>query len=691
MKKLAHFITKNSLVIVIVSFLLLIPSFIGMEKTKINYDLLTYLPDDIDTVKGQNVLIDEFGIGAFSFVIVDNMSAYDLLKMEDNIKKIKEVNQVMSIADITDTVIPLDMLPNDILNKIYDNDKTVIAITFKTSTSDEKTINAIDSLRNVVNDNCKISGMTAMVLDTMNLSNQEIVAYIVIAVILCIVVLICATDSYLVPIFLLGNIGLAIMYNMGSNIILGNISYITKAISAVLQLGVTTDFSIFLYHKYEDAKVKNKNKKEAMEMAINETFKSVIGSSLTTIAGFLALCTMNLTLGMDIGLVMAKGVLFGLISVLTIFPSLLLTFDSIIEKTKHKILLPKFEKIQKFSIKHYRIIFIVFILLWIPAIIGNNNVSVYYKLDKSLPSDLPSSIANQELKEKFNIVSPEIILVDKDIINEMENLVDELKNIDGIDLVLAPNSLLSSGLPPFMFSSDLEKVIANDSNQLIVVNSIYEIASDELNEQIKKINTLVKKYDKEAIVAGEGPLMKDLTEIADHDFKMVNYSSIIVIFILMLIVLKSISLPFILVITIEFAIFLNMAISYYTGSTLPFIASIVIGTIQLGATIDYAILMSTRYLDERKINDKFTAIKNTLKGTVPSIITSALCFFAATFGVYLYSKIDMIGSICNLLSRGSIISMLVVILILPALLIIFDRLITKTTKGMKEVIYEKNK
>lgn len=691
MKKLAHFITKNSLVIVIVSFLLLIPSFIGMEKTKINYDLLTYLPDDIDTVKGQNVLIDEFGIGAFSFVIVDNMSAYDLLKMEDNIKKIKEVNQVMSIADITDTVIPLDMLPNDILNKIYDNDKTVIAITFKTSTSDEKTINAIDSLRNVVNDNCKISGMTAMVLDTMNLSNQEIVAYIVIAVILCIVVLICATDSYLVPIFLLGNIGLAIMYNMGSNIILGNISYITKAISAVLQLGVTTDFSIFLYHKYEDAKVKNKNKKEAMEMAINETFKSVIGSSLTTIAGFLALCTMNLTLGMDIGLVMAKGVLFGLISVLTIFPSLLLTFDSIIEKTKHKILLPKFEKIQKFSIKYYRIIFIVFIFLWIPAIIGNNNVSVYYKLDKSLPSDLPSSIANQELKEKFNIVSPEIILVDKDIINEMENLVDELKNIDGIDLVLAPNSLLSSGLPPFMFSSDLEKVIANDSNQLIVVNSIYEIASDELNEQIKKINTLVKKYDKEAIVAGEGPLMKDLTEIADHDFKMVNYSSIIVIFILMLIVLKSISLPFILVITIEFAIFLNMAISYYTGSTLPFIASIVIGTIQLGATIDYAILMSTRYLDERKINDKFTAIKNTLKGTVPSIITSALCFFAATFGVYLYSKIDMIGSICNLLSRGSIISMLVVILILPALLIIFDRLITKTTKGMKEVIYEKNK
>lgn len=691
MKKLAHFITKNSLVIVIVSFLLLIPSFIGMEKTKINYDLLTYLPDDIDTVKGQNVLIDEFGIGAFSFVIVDNMSAYDLLKMEDNIKKIKEVNQVMSIADITDTVIPLDMLPNDILNKIYDNDKTVIAITFKTSTSDEKTINAIDSLRNVVNDNCKISGMTAMVLDTMNLSNQEIVAYIVIAVILCIVVLICATDSYLVPIFLLGNIGLAIMYNMGSNIILGNISYITKAISAVLQLGVTTDFSIFLYHKYEDAKVKNKNKKEAMEMAINETFKSVIGSSLTTIAGFLALCTMNLTLGMDIGLVMAKGVLFGLISVLTIFPSLLLTFDSIIEKTKHKILLPKFEKIQKFSIKHYRIIFIVFIFLWIPAIIGNNNVSVYYKLDKSLPSDLPSSIANQELKEKFNIVSPEIILVDKDIINEMENLVDELKNIDGIDLVLAPNSLLSSGLPPFMFSSDLEKVIDNDSNQLIVVNSIYEIASDELNEQIKKINTLVKKYDKEAIVAGEGPLMKDLTEIADHDFKMVNYSSIIVIFILMLIVLKSISLPFILVITIEFAIFLNMAISYYTGSTLPFIASIVIGTIQLGATIDYAILMSTRYLDERKINDKFTAIKNTLKGTVPSIITSALCFFAATFGVYLYSKIDMIGSICNLLSRGSIISMLVVILILPALLIIFDRLITKTTKGMKEVIYEKNK
>ena len=686
MKKIKDFIINHSLMVVIISLILLLPATIGYYKTKINYNILVYLPEDIDTIKGQDILTNDFGIGAFSFVMVDNMSNYDILKLEDKIKKIDSVNAVISLADITDTTIPISMLPDDVTDRLYKDGETVLVVTFATSTSDEKTMDAVTELRSTVKDASKVSGMTAMVLDTKELSEQEIVAYIIVAVVLCLIVLTLCTDSYLIPVLLLGNIGFAIIYNMGTNIIFGNISYITKAISAVLQLGVTTDFSIFLYHKYENAKLNYKDKKQAMSKAVTETFQSVIGSSLTTIAGFLALCAMNLTLGKDIGLVMAKGVFWGLVCVLTLFPALLLTFDNLIEKTKHKVVMPKFEKLQKFSIKYYRLLFIIFILLLIPAWYGNNNVEVYYKLDKSLPETLASSVANSDLKEKYNIVSPEIILLDKNIKSEeITSLTDELKEVEGIDLVLAPTSLLDFGFPEDMLPDDIEKVISNDKYQLVIVNSTYEVASDELNNQIATVNKIVKKYDKKAIIAGEGPLMKDLTEISDTDFHNVNYLSIIVIFILMLLVLKSASLPVILVCAIEFAIFVNMGISYYTHDTLPFIASIVIGTIQLGATIDYAILMSTKYIEERNNNDKMTAIKNTLSNTVPSIITSALCFFSATIGVFLYSKIDMIGAICKLLSRGSIISMLVVVLILPSLLIIFDKIIVHTTKDLREV------
>ena len=686
MKKIKDFIINHSLMVVIISLILLLPATIGYYKTKINYNILVYLPEDIDTIKGQDILTNDFGIGAFSFVMVDNMSNYDILKLEDKIKKIDSVNAVISLADITDTTIPISMLPDDVTDRLYKDGETVLVVTFATSTSDEKTMDAVTELRSTVKDASKVSGMTAMVLDTKELSEQEIVAYIIVAVVLCLIVLTLCTDSYLIPVLLLGNIGFAIIYNMGTNIIFGNISYITKAISTVLQLGVTTDFSIFLYHKYENAKLNYKDKKQAMSKAVTETFQSVIGSSLTTIAGFLALCAMNLTLGKDIGLVMAKGVFWGLVCVLTLFPALLLTFDNLIEKTKHKVVMPKFEKLQKFSIKYYRLLFIIFILLLIPAWYGNNNVEVYYKLDKSLPETLASSVANSDLKEKYNIVSPEIILLDKNIKSEeITSLTDELKEVEGIDLVLAPTSLLDFGFPEDMLPDDIEKVISNDKYQLVIVNSTYEVASDELNNQIATVNKIVKKYDKKAIIAGEGPLMKDLTEISDTDFHNVNYLSIIVIFILMLLVLKSASLPVILVCAIEFAIFVNMGISYYTHDTLPFIASIVIGTIQLGATIDYAILMSTKYIEERNNNDKMTAIKNTLSNTVPSIITSALCFFAATIGVFLYSKIDMIGAICKLLSRGSIISMLVVVLILPSLLIIFDKIIVHTTKDLREV------
>ena len=686
MKKISKIITNNSKLIVIISILLMIPALIGYVHTKINYDILVYLPKDIDTIKGQNILTDDFKTGAFSFVFVDNNKAVDTLKLESKIKSIKGVNKVFSIYDITDTTIPVEFIPDELKDKLVKKDSTLMLVTFDKGTSDEETIEAVRELRIVSKDSAKVSGMTAMVVDTMELSDQEITAYVLIAVVLCLIVLIFATDSYMVPIFLLGNIGMAILYNLGSNIFLGQISYITKAITAVLQLGVTTDFSIFLYHKYEDEKKKNDDKKKAMENAINETFKSVIGSSLTTIAGFLALCSMDLTLGKDIGIVMAKGVLFGLLCVLIIFPSLLLLFDKPIEKTKHKNFMPKFDKLINVIIKRRYIVLIIFVLLIIPAIYGNKNVGVYYKLDKSLPNYLGSSIANSRLKDEYNIVSPEVVLLDKNIKKEkVEELVNELKEVKGIDLVLSLRTL--TNLPTEIMPDDVESIMDSDKYQLIIINSTYEIASDELNKQVGVVNDIVKKYDKKAIVAGEGPLMKDLTVIADHDFKMVNYASILVIFILMLVVLKSIGLPIILIVTIEFAIFVNMAIAYYTGTTLPFIASIVVGTIQLGATIDYAILMSTTYLKERtKEKNKELAMKNTLYSSVPSIFISALCFFGATFGVSVYSKIDMIGSICTLLSRGAIISMLVVIFILPALLLLFDRLIMKTTKNMKEVL-----
>ena len=685
MKKFSKFISNHSMLIVIISLILLIPSIYGYINTRINYDILVYLPEDNETIKGEKILTEDFGLGSYAFVMVENYSSKNMLKLEEKIKDIKGVNQVFSIADVMDTTIPYDMLPDEVKDKIYKDNETIIMVTFNGSTSEDQTIDAVRNLRETVDDASHVSSMTSMVIDTMDLSNQEIAAYVIIAVIFCLIILIISTDSYIIPILLLSNIGVAILYNMGTNIFLGEISYITKAITAILQLGVTTDFSIFLYHKYEQAKEKEKNRKLAMAEAIRETFKSVIGSSLTTFAGFLALCTMDLTLGKDIGIVMAKGVICGLICVLTLFPALLLVFDNVIEKTKHKNFFPKFQKLQDFSVKHYIGIIFVFLILMVPAYIGNSNYKVYYKLDDSLPQDLPFHVANSRLADEFNIVSPEIILIDKNVkTNKVEELTEKLKQVKGIDLVLSPKTLMDEEMESLL-PDDLKDMLSNDKYQLIIANSTYEIASNELNKQVDEVSNIVKKYDKKGIVAGEGPLMKDLVTIADHDFKMVNYTSIIVIFIIMLLVLKSFSLPFILILAIEFAIFINMAIAYFTGTELPFIASIIVGTIQLGATIDYAILMSTKYLEERiKIKDKKKAMKETLSLTVPSIITSALCFFAATFGVAVYTKIDMIGSICELLARGSIISMLVVILILPSLLIIFDKLILKTTKIKKE-------
>ena len=686
MKFFSKFVSNHNILILVISLLLLIPSIIGYVNTRINYDILVYLPEEYETIKGERILTDDFGLGSYAFVMIDFSDSYKVMKLENKIRKIDGVKKVFSINDVIGSTIPKDMLPNEVQDKLYSDDTSIIMVTFNESTSADSTVHAVDELRSVVGDASKISSMTSLVLDTRDISNNEMVVYVLISVLLCLIVLVLATDSYVIPIFLLGNIGFAILYNMGTNIFLGDICYITKAITAVLQLGVTTDYSIFLYHKYEQIKSKERDKRKAMALAIDDTFKSVVGSSFTTFAGFLALCAMDLTLGTDIGVVMAKGVVFGLITVFTLFPALLLTFDNIISKTRHKRLFPEFKRIQKFTVKNYLVMFVIFIILVIPAVIGNRNYQVYYKLDDALPVDLPFHVANSELADKFNIVSPEIILLDKNIkVDDVNDMVSEIKSLDGISLVLSPNVLMDDTIKNLM-PEDLSNLVENDKYQIVLVNSDYEIASDELNKQVVDVDKIIKKYDKKAILAGEGPLMKDLVVTADHDFKMVNYTSIGVIFIIMLFVLQSIGLPIILIFTIEFAIFLNMACAYFIGTKLPFIASIVVGTIQLGATIDYAILMSTKYLEERhnKKNDKIKAMEATLKNTVPSIITSALCFFAATIGVSLYTKIDMIGSICTLLSRGSIISMLVVILILPSLLIIFDKFIMKTTK-FKEV------
>lgn len=686
MKRFADFVCKRKNLIIIIACLLLIPSLIGIYKTRINYDVLVYLPKDIETMKGQDVLADDFNMGAFATVVVENMSSYDTLKLEDKFREIKGVEKVVTLTDVIGTTIPKEMLPSEIVDKVAKDNSELMLITFNDSTSSEETLNAVEEIRNITDSSVKVGGMSAMALDTMDLSNQEVLIYVLISVILCIIVLMLALDSYFAPILLLGNIGVAILFNMGTNIFLGEISYITKAISAVLQLGVTTDFSIFLYHKYENAKKKEKDKNKAMSKAIEETLTSVLGSSLTTIAGFLALCTMNLTLGRDIGIVMAKGVLMGLICVVTLFPALILTFDKLLNRRTHKPFIPQFNHLKSFILKHYKKIFIVFLILIIPAWYGNRNVDVYYNLDKTLPSDLPSSVATQTLKEKYNIVSPEMVLVSNDIKNnDLNKMIDEINNLDGIDLVLSASELSSLGIPEEILDDNVKNIFKSDKYQMIFINSIYGTATDELNNQIDELNKIVKSYDKKAIVAGEGALMKDLVEISDQDFHNVNYTSIVVILVIMLLVLKSASLPVLLVCGIEFAIFVNMSVPYYTGTTIPFIGSIVIGTIQLGATIDYAILMTTKYMEERKKGlEKHKAMKVALDNSVNSIFVSGLCFFSATFGVAIYSKLEMIGSICTLISRGAIVSMLVVIMILPSILLIFDGLIKKTTLGFKK-------
>lgn len=681
MDKFAKGICKNKVIIMLVTCVLVVLSFIGMSLTKINYDILVYLPKDIETIKGQDILTDDFNMGAYSIAIAKDLSSKQILKLEDEIKQVDGVNEVVSLYDVLGTTVPVDMLPEEISSHLYEDDTDILFITFAGSTSSEQTIDAVENIREITSDKVLLGGMSSMVLDTMNLSESEIMIYIVIAVVLCIIVLELSLDSYLVPILLLLNIGIAILFNLGSNIFLGEISYITKALVAVLQLGVTTDFSIFLYHSYDKKKKEYANKEDAMADAIKETFTSVIGSSLTTIAGFLVLCTMKLTLGKDLGIVMAKGVLLGVVTVLTVFPSLLLLLDKYIEKTKHKSLAINFSKLNNFIVKHHVAFFVIFLVLVIPCYLAYSKVDVYYKIDKSLPSTLESIKANEELKNKFNIVSPEILLVPSDMkSNDINDMVSEIKTIDGIDFVLSFDELKKLGISENMLSDDVVSVFKNDKYEMILVNSLYEVASDELNDQITDLNKVVDKYDKNIIVAGEGPLMKDLINISDTDFNNVNYSSIICILVILFFVLKSFSLPILLIAAIETAIFINMSLSYFGGVVLPFVAPIVLGTIQLGATIDYAILMTTNYLERRKTMASKEAMVDTLNYCANSIFVSALCFFAATFGVGVYSDLEMVGSLCTLISRGAIVSMIVVITIVPSILLIFDKLISKTTK-----------
>lgn len=684
MVKFGKAVVKSRVAILIISFLLLIPSAFGYLHTRVNYDVLTYLPEDIETMKGQDIMVEDFGIGAFSMFMVDGMESKDVAALKADIEKVDHVENVLWYDSVADISIPQSMLPDKIYDVFNTDTGTMMAIFFDEGTSSDGTMEAITQIRKLAGKQCFLSGMSAIVTDTKELAEKETPMYVLIAVILSSIVLAITMESFVVPILFLLSIGMAIIYNLGSNIIFGEISYITKALAAVLQLGVTMDYSIFLMHSYEEQQIRFEgDKKRAMAHAISQTFSSVIGSSITTVAGFIALCFMSFTLGMDIGIVMSKGVIIGVITCVTILPSMILVCDKLIEKTKHKPLLPDIRKISKKVTKHYYIYVAIFLILLFPAIYGNNHTDVYYNLDATLPKDLPSVIANEKLKEDYDMNTTHILLVDSDVPSEqVGRMLNEIDEIDGVKWVLGLDSLVGPAVPSDMLPESVTSMLKNDKYQMILINSIYKVASDKVNKQVDEINKVLDKYDKGAMLVGEAPLTKDLITITDKDFKTVSFTSIGIIFVIIMILFRSITLPIILVGVIEFAIFVNMGIPFFTGTTLPFVASIVIGTIQLGATVDYAILMTTRYKRERNHGlPKFEAIKTAHQASAQSIIVSAFSFFAATIGVGLYSNIDMISSLCILMARGALISMVVVVFILPSMFMVFDKVIVKTSSG----------
>lgn len=681
-------VVKFRIPILIISILLLIPAGLGYVNTRVNYDVLTYLPEDIETMQGQDILVKDFGTGAFSMFIVDGMEDKKVSALKAKIENVEHVQKVLWYDSLADISMPKSMIPKDVYEVFNSDTGTMMAIFFDEGTSSDGTMEAIGEIRKLAGKQCFLSGMSAIVTDTKNLAEKETPLYVLIAVVLAVIVLGLTMDSYFIPLLFMLSIGMAIVYNLGSNYFFGEISYITKALAAVLQLGVTLDYSIFLMHSYEEQQVRyNGDKERAMAHAISQTFSSVIGSSVTTVAGFIALCFMTFTLGMDIGVVMVKGVILGVIACVTILPSMILCCDKWIMKTMHKPFLPDIGKISDKVTKRYMIYVILFLVLLFPAIYGNNHTAVYYNLDETLPKDLPSIIANEKLKKDYDMNTTHMILVDSSVESaDVAKMIDKMDDVDGVKWALGLDALIGPAIPQDMIPNSVTDMLKNDKYQLLLVNSEYKVASDELNAQIKDLNKILHKYDKGGMLIGEGPLTADLIDITDTDFKTVSMVSIGIIFVIILILFKSISLPVILVGVIEFAIFVNMGIPYYTGTKLPFVASIVIGTIQLGSTVDYAILMTTRYKRERNHGaEKYDAITTAHRASAQSIMVSALSFFAATIGVGLYSNIDMISSLCILMARGAIISMIVVIFVLPSMFMVFDKVIVKTSKGFLPV------
>lgn len=686
MVKVGKKIVKFRVPILILSIILLIPAVWGYVNTRINYDVLTYLPEDIETMQGQEIMTNDFGIGAFSMLMVDGMEDKDIVKLKEKVEKVDGVANVLWYDSLADISVPQSMLPSKLYDEYNTEDGTMMAVFFKDGTSSDETMKAVTEIRKITGKECFLSGMSAIVEDTKELAEKETPLYVLIAVALSALVLAITMESIFVPVLFLLSIGIAIVYNLGTNVFFGEISYITKALAAVLQLGVTMDYSIFLMHSYQEQQVRyNGDKERAMAHAISQTFSSVIGSSVTTVAGFIALCFMSFTLGKDIGIVMAKGVVFGVLVCVTVLPSMILCFDKLIEKTKHKPLLPDIGRISDKVTKRYVIYVVAFVILLFPAIYGNNHTGVYYNLDESLPKDLPSVIANTKLKEDYNMNTTHMILVDSSVAgSDVKKMSQEIEKVDGVKWVLGLDNLVGSGVPSDMLPESVTSMLKNEKYQLLMVNSTYKVATDKVNKQIEEIDKILDKYDEGAMLVGEGPLTKDLINITDTDFKRVSAVSIGIVFVIILLLFKSVTIPVILVGVIEFAIFVNMGIPFYTGTKLPFVASIVIGTIQLGATVDYAILMTTRYQRERSRGaGKFDAITTAHKFSAQSIIVSALSFFAATIGVGLYSNIDMISSLCILMARGALISMVVVVLILPSLFMVFDKIIIKTSKGFR--------
>lgn len=689
MKKFGKVVVKLRIPILVLSFLLLIPSVLGYFNTRVNYDILYYLPSDIDTMQGQDILLDDFGKGAYAMVVVDGMNKSNVSKLVKKVEGVDHVASVISYSGVVGDDVPSEILP-DKFRSYFENENsgaTLFAIFFDDTTSSDDTMKAIQEVRDVTDNQCYIAGMSAVVTDTKTMAEKETPFYVLVAVVLVCIVLAIFMDSFLVPVFFMLSIGMAIVYNLGSNYFLGEVSYITKALAAVLQLGVTLDYSIFLWHSYKEAKEETPdNHQEAMAVAIGNTLTSVVGSSITTVAGFIALCFMSFTLGLDLGVVMAKGVVLGVIGCVTILPSFILTFDKALEKTMHREIMPNFDKPARWIVNHSWIFLIIFVLLLGPAIYGYNNTKVYYDLSDTLPEKLNCSQANKMLAENFDGTnSIYMILADSNLSAEDSNaMMNEVNDLDGISFALSIDSALGGEIPTEMLPDSLVSELKGDEYQIMMVSTNYTIASDEINDQINKVDAIAKKYDAKSMVIGEAPCTKDLITITDKDFKTVSAVSIVAIFFIIFFVLKSISLPVILVAAIEFAIFVNMGIPYYTGTTIPFISSVVIGTIQLGATVDYAILMTTRYKRERAAgNSKKEAISIALGTSIPSIIVSALGFFAATFGVGMIASVDMIASLCTLMARGAIISMFVVIFVLPSLFVLLDKVIIHTSLGFK--------